>query len=353
MKLAIINDQHFGVRNDSLAFLDFQEKFYNDVFFPTILKAGIDTILDLGDTFDRRKYINFYTLDKSKSMYFDHIKNHNIRLHSITGNHTTYYKNTNELNSIGLLLKEYTNISVYQNDPVELTFGSTQFLMVPWITKSNYQVCMDAINTTSAQVLLGHFEIAGFEMMRGHLCDHGLDKGIFKKFDAVYSGHFHHPSEYDNIKYLGAPYEMNWTDYEGKRGFHILDTETRELEFIQNPYSMFHKIFYNDNNMTVEEISNLDISGLTNTVIKVIIQNKENPYIFDIFMDQLQQSGAADIKIVEDHMHMDELGAEDLIDEAQDTHTILTNYIDTLETKVNKDKIKAAVTELYQEAMNL
>ena len=62
MKIAIITDQHFGARNDSVHFLDFYEKFYREVFFPTLHKNYINNLLILGDTFDRRKYINFFSL---------------------------------------------------------------------------------------------------------------------------------------------------------------------------------------------------------------------------------------------------------------------------------------------------
>ena len=47
---------------------------------------------------------------------------------------------------------------------------------------------------------------------------------------------------------LGNPYQMFWNDVDDKRGFHIFDTETNELEFIENPYTIFERIYYEDNN---------------------------------------------------------------------------------------------------------
>ena len=55
MKVAIITDQHFGARKSSRIFHDFFKKFYRNVFFPTLEKRGIKTVLDLGDTFDNRR----------------------------------------------------------------------------------------------------------------------------------------------------------------------------------------------------------------------------------------------------------------------------------------------------------
>jgi hypothetical protein len=226
-------------------------------------------------------------------------------------------------------------------------------MLVPWIAQDNYDACVKAFQETEAQIMFAHLEIQGFEMLKGQVCTHGFDKKDFEKFDAVYSGHFHHPSTYGNITYMGAPYEMNWSDYDGKRGFHIFDSTDRSMTFIRNPYQVFQKVFYDDTNMTIEDVTTLDTEQLTNTYVKVIIKNKSNPYIFDLFLDRIQQSGAADIKVVEDHMNLDLVDEDDLIDEAQDTHTILNQYVDNIDTQVSKDKIKKMITDLYQEAMNL
>ena len=354
MKIAVITDQHFGVRGDSILFLDYYEKFYRDVFFPELDSRGIDTVLDLGDTFDRRKYINFVTLRRSKQMYFDELKKRNTKVYSIVGNHTTYFKNTNEVNSMELLISsEYPNYKVFVEEPVVLTFDGCDIMLSPWISQSNLEASMKAFENTTASIVMGHFEFQGFEMMKGQLCDHGLDKTNFKKFSAIYSGHFHHPSSHENITYLGAPYEMTWTDYDGKRGFHIFDTETREMEFVQNPYSIFNKLTYDDSELTIEEIDELDVSLLTSSYVKVIVKTKGNPYLFDLFIDKLQSAGCADIKIVEDSLNFDFLSEEETLDEAQDTLSLLKTYVEGMEVKANKDKVNQFLRELYQEAVNL
>ena len=352
MKIAIITDQHFGVRNDKSVFLDHQEKFYTNVFFPKIDKEKIDIIIDLGDTFDRRKYIDYVTLKRAYNMWFDPIQERGIEYHCVIGNHTTYYKNTNKIN-FGMLVEKYKNVFVYAHEPKELTFGSTKIMLSPWIAKDNYQVSMDAFEKTNASILMGHFEFQGFEMMKGQISDHGFDKNDFYKFEAVYSGHFHHPSENGNVKYLGAPYEMNWSDYDGKRGFHIFDTETKSLEFVPNHYKVFHKIEYDDDDMTMEDIVQLDTSVLENTFIKLIVRNKTNPQIFDLFCDKLSESGCADLKIIEDSLNLSDIDGEELIDETKDTKEVLHTYVDNIETNVDKKMIKRVIDTLYSEAMSL
>jgi DNA repair exonuclease SbcCD nuclease subunit len=353
MKIAVITDSHWGARNDNAAFAEYFKRFYQEVFFPKIDELGIDTVIHLGDLVDRRKYINYVTARNLEQEFMVPLRERGITTHLILGNHDTYYKNTNEVNGPSQLLKAYNELHIYGKEPVELEFDGTKVMLSPWICAENADATYKAFEDTKAQVLMGHFEIQGFEMMKGHLCDHGLDKNLFEKFDAVYSGHFHHPSSYNNITYLGAPYEMTWTDFEGKRGFHIFDTGDRSMTFVQNPLRMFHKIFYDDTDMTIEDVANLDTSFLTNTYIKVIVREKNNPYIFDLFLDRLQASGATDIKVVEDHMNLEGVDENDLLDEAQDTLTVLKQYVDGMEVKHDKSKIERCLRDLYQEAMSL
>lgn len=351
MKVAVINDLHLGVRGDSHIFLDKQKLFYEEVFFPTIKSEDIKVLLVPGDVFDRRKYVNFVTYKKAQTMLFDELHELGVDVHISVGNHDCSYKNTNIINSVDLLLDKYDNITVYDNAPVELDLDGCKVMMSPWISPSNYRSSMEAFKNTKAQILMGHFEIEGFEMQKGRLCDHGLNKNVFEKFDAVYSGHFHHPSSHSGITYLGAPYEMNWTDFEGRRGFHIFDTETREMEFVANPFRMFHKLVYDDYNMTIDDVAALDTSLLSDTYIKVIVNNKTNPQIFDLFIERLQQAGAADVQIVEDVAILDVGGADALIDEAQDTPTILKQYMSGVEIKHDRERAELLLLDLYQEAL--
>ena len=352
-KIALINDTHFGVRGDSSLFLDHQEKFFREVFFPALDEYSIDTVVDLGDTFDRRKYVNYLTLSRVKDFFFEPMRQRGITYHGIVGNHSAYFTNTNEINCLTLLLREYPNYHVYPKDPFHLSIGSTDILLVPWITKDNHQQCMDAIRTSTAHVLMGHLEIQGFEMQKGMLCDHGLSKDLFSQYEAVYSGHFHHPSKVGNIVYLGAQYEMTWSDHGGRRGFHIFDTETRDLTFVENPDHMFYKLTYDDADMTVEDLADLDVSALKGSYVKVVVHNRTNPYLFDLFMSKLSDAGAADVKSVEDSLNLESAGVEDILDETKNTQEILHDYVDSIDTEIDKSRIKNVVNALYNEAVNI
>lgn len=352
MQVAIITDTHFGARADSLAFLSYQEKFYDEVFFPTLIENKIDTILHLGDLYERRKYINFVTLKKCKEMFLNKLQEYGMKMHIVVGNHDTYYKDTNSTNSLDLLISSYPNITVHEFDPVTLEIDGTKIVLSPWIAQDNYLSTMEYLNKTDAQIVMGHFEIAGFEVLRGTLCDHGLDKNIFNKFDIVYSGHFHHPSSHDNITYLGAPYEITWSDYQGKRGFHLFNPASRELTFVQNPFRLFHKIEYDDSDLTIEDINALDTSMLAGTYIKVLIKSKNNPYLFDLFLDKITLAGAVDVKTIDDSLSLEGFSDDDTINEAEDTITLLTKYVDSMEIRSDRAKINNMLITLYQEAIN-
>jgi DNA repair exonuclease SbcCD nuclease subunit len=348
MKVAIITDQHFGARNDSIAFLDFFEKFYDNTFFPALDANSIDTVLVLGDTFDRRKYVNFYALDRAKKMFFDKLEERGIRVHMLAGNHDTYYKNTNEVNSPDLLLVEYGNIDVISK-PETIVIDGTSICMMPWICPENYQESLDHITNTKAEICMGHFEIAGFAMHRGMESNDGLAKETFQKFDLVFSGHYHHRSSDKHIHYLGNPYELTWQDYNDPRGFHLFDLDTRELEFFCNPYRMFERIEYNDKE---QDPIDLDLIELEQKYVKLVVVNKTDFYKFDKFIQKLYNKGCHEIKIIEDMSEFQdgEIGEEINL---EDTLSVLSHYVDSIETDVDKEQIKTYMRTLYTEAVNI
>ncbi len=348
MKVAIITDQHFGARNDSIAFLDFFQKFYDNTFFPTLDASGIDTVLVLGDTFDRRKYVNFYALDRAKKMFFDKLEGRGITVYMLAGNHDTYFKNTNEVNSPDLLLAEYNNIEVI-DEPKTINVNGFEVCMLPWICPENYTQSLDEIKNTTSTICMGHLEIAGFAMYRGMESHEGFSAETFNKFDLVFSGHYHHRSNDRNIYYLGNPYELTWQDYNDPRGFHLFDFTTRQLDFVENPYRMFERLEYTDKEI---EPIDLDQLELKDKYIKLVVLEKTDFYKFDKFIQKLYNKGCHEIKIVEDFSEFQEGEINEEIN-LEDTVSVLSNYIESIETDVDKEKVKSYMRGLYTEAINI
>lgn len=350
-QVAVITDQHIGVRGDNQLFHTYFAKFYRECFFPTLEEHGIDTVLNLGDIFDRRKYINFDTLNRCRDYFFDELAKRNITFTGIVGNHDVMYKNSNHVNAPNLLLQDYANFTFYI-DPIEVNIKGTSILMLPWINSSNYEKCMRAIEKSNALIVCAHLELQGFEMYRGAVNDHGLSHKLFSKFDLVLTGHFHHKSKKDNIHYLGAPYEMTWSDYNDDRGFHLLDLDTKELTFVQNPYRIFNKVFYDDKTVPESKILEQDYSHIENSFVKVIVKNKENPYCFDVFIDRLNSFSPHHLQVVEDNFHLDVEDDNEILSEAEDTVTIIRKYIDNLGIEKPK-QMEELFFNLYNDALSL
>ncbi len=351
MKIALITDQHFGGKQDSQNFSNYIETFYREQFFPYLSENKIDTVIDLGDTFDRRKFVNFNTLNQVRQFYFDVYYERGIKLHSIVGNHSTYYRNTNSVNSSELLYGHYENVSTYPS-PQTIHVGGTDIDLIPWINTENYDETMNFIKDSKSQIALGHLEVAGFAMYKGYNAEEGIPKELFKGYELVCSGHYHHKSSKGNIHYLGAPYEITWSDYDDPRGFHILDTETRELEYIRNRFRLFEKIYYDDSNT---DYSNVDAGYYKNKIVKLIVENKDNPPQFEDFVDRLYKSDLTDLTILEDlseyTMRYNEDDETDI--EVGNTSAFLEEYVDGMKVEEEKPKIKKLLQVIYDEALNV
>ena len=345
MRIAIITDQHFGARKNSKLFHDYFLKFYNDIFFPYLEKEGITTIVDMGDTFDSRKGIDFSALSWAKNNYYDRLRDMGVTVHTIVGNHTAYYKNTNEVNAVDLLLREYDNVVVY-SQPTEVKLGKLNTLFIPWINEENRSSTIASIKKTVCDVAMGHLELQGFRVNRSLVMEHGDESKLYSKFSKVFSGHYHTRSDDGRVFYLGNPYEMFWSDVNDDRGFTCFDTETLEHHPINNPYRLFYTIFYEDTNHQT-----FDVREYENKLVKVIVRKNTDNKKFEKFIDKLHSSGVADLKVVENFAI--EAPEEFEVSESEDTLSILNRFIEESEFTLDKSIVKNIMRETYQEACEM
>jgi DNA repair exonuclease SbcCD nuclease subunit len=349
MKLAILNDTHSGCRNSSDIFMDYQERFYSEVFFPYLLENNITQILHLGDYYDNRKTVNFKALHHNRKVFLEKLREYGITMDIIPGNHDVYYKNTNELNALKELQGHYMNEVNLIMEPTEMDYDGLKIALVPWINSENEKATLEFLANTKASVVGAHLELAGFEMDRGHICHDGMDSKVFDRFETVLTGHFHAKSTQGNIHYLGAQMEFFWNDCGDKKYFHVLDTKTKELTAVHNPLTIYEKIYYDHEKMSKFS----DLRYLDNKFVKVIVVNKGNPLEFERFIDRIQQQKIHELKIAEDFK--DFLG-ENVTDDnikVDDTQTLVYNYIDNVNTDLNKDRIKNEISALMTEAQNM
>tara|TARA_B100000214_G_scaffold14071_1_gene9766 strand:+ start:462 stop:1502 length:1041 start_codon:yes stop_codon:yes gene_type:complete len=342
MKVAIITDQHFGARKSSKILHDYYGKFYHDVFFPYLKEHKIDTVIDMGDTFDNRRTIDLWAMDWARNNYFDILRDMGVTLHSIVGNHTAYYKDTNQINTIDLLLKQYDNITVY-SEAQEIKIDNLNILLLPWINSENEEKTLDIIKKSKCKIAMGHLELNGFVATRGHMMEDGMDVDVYDKFDKVYSGHYHTRSDNGKIYYLGNPYEMFWNDVNDARGFHIFDTETTEHTPVDNPYRMFYNVYYED---TPHQL--FDASEYKDKIVKVIVRKKTEQKKFEKFLDKLYSIGVHELKIVENFAIQESEEFE--VEETENTISILNRYIDESDMDCDKSVVKGILQKIYSEA---
>ena len=349
MKIAILNDTHCGIRNSSEIFLNNAEQFYNDVFFPECEKHGIKQIVHLGDYYDHRKFVNFKALNHNRRIFLDQIRKRGMSMDIIPGNHDTFYKNTNELNSLKECLGHYMNEVHIIMEPTVMQYDSLKLGLLPWICQDYYDLCMHFIRDCRADWIGAHLELNGFEVMRGLTNKHGMDPKLFSRFEMVLSGHYHCSSKKDNIWYLGSQMEFFWSDAHDPKHFHILDTETREMTKIRNPHTLFEKVLYNDEEMDYNNYN----KDLTNKFVKVIVVNKTDPFIFDRFIDNIQNQKIYELKIAENFNEFIGANVEDENMSFEDTAEIVDTYIDAVDTDLDKNKIKVEMRQLMTEAQAL
>ncbi len=351
MKIALITDTHWGIRNDNIAFMDNSKRFLDDIFFPYLAEHNVTTVCHLGDLVDRRKYINFNTALRVRQDFLQPLFERDCEVHFIAGNHDTYFKNTNRVNALRELVEGKYPFKLYDQLPREVEFDNLTVLMLPWICDENRQLCLDKILSTPAQIVMGHLELAGFEMYRGSIVSHGDDRKLFDRFDMVLSGHYHHRSSDGSIHYLGSHAEFTWSDYDDRKGFHILDTETRNLTFIENPYIMFEKFWYDDTSILTPS-EGWDMSHYAGKIVKVIVKNKTDPYMFDRCIEAFEKVGVLEMQIVEDHLNLANGVDDDIINEAESTINIFKKYIDQVNSpNLNKNKLEKTIVDLYNEAI--
>jgi DNA repair exonuclease SbcCD nuclease subunit len=344
MKVAIITDQHFGVRKSDKNFHEFFKKFYDDVFFPTLEKGGITHVIDMGDTFDNRKSIDLWALKWAKQNYYDRLKDLGIEVHTIVGNHTAYYKNTNSVNTVDLLMSEYDNVTVY-SEIAEVNIGGLDLLFVPWINSENQETSFETIKNSKCKIVMGHLELNGFKPYKGFVMEEGMDGKIFEKFTRVFSGHYHTRSNDGKIFYLGNPYQIYWNDVNDSRGFHIFDTKTLDLEVVENPYEIFKIVEYSD---TPHQF--FKYNECFNKYIKLVIKKKTNSTQFDKFFEKISDANPIELKVI-DEVEIEEQPIE--IFESEGTVAILDKYIDNAEIDLNKSSLKKLMQSVYKKASEI
>ena len=350
MKLAILADVHFGVRNENPTLLKATERFFTDQFFPYLDQHNIKTIINCGDLLDRRKYINYLTYKSIIESFIKPMKERGIEVHSILGNHDVFYRTSNELNSIRLIFdKEDSWFHVYEH-PTNLELGGKKFGMVSWLSQDNNDEMRAFIKTTDADMLIAHFELAGFDSQVGITMKEGMNIGDLRldRFARILCGHYHHRQQKGNIFYLGQPHEHTWADYNDPKGFHVYDTETDELTFIKNDDRLFCKIQYDSEKNDYRQITKESLEKYCGKFVKVEIVNNGDQAVLEGFLEKLASINPEKYTVADNTTLI-----ESEVDLTGDENALVLIHQHIEETTKNKeiqDHLKTLMGELWKEA---
>ena len=167
----------------------------------------------------------------------------------------------------------------------------------------------------------------------------------------VLSGHYHTKSTRGNIYYLGTQVEQTWADCNDPKYFHVLDTATRELSQIRNPLTLYSRLIYDDSKSDPNET--LDTEMVRDKFVKVVVVKRSNIKQFEKFIQRIQDMGPLEQpKIVESFDEFAGTQVEDDAIDLEDTSKLLNTYIDSVETDLDKERMKSMIRELYVEAQS-
>jgi DNA repair exonuclease SbcCD nuclease subunit len=352
-KVLFLGDTHFGISDGKPLMHAYFSRVYKDWLFPLCEERGIMEIYQFGDLYDKRKGVDSFSATESKRYFFEPLEDAGIKFTALIGNHDSFFKESIEVNSPDLLLNDFRASGCV--DLVQafrtVRIGTTTVDIIPWICRDNEEEIAAYMKLSESEYCFGHFEIEGFAMYKGVEAQHGLSRDLFKKYTKVYSGHYHTRSEDGNIVYIGTPCEMTWNDYDDPRGVHIWDSDTGEIEFIECPITLFDKVVYDEDKIDFKKTPNIDVKD---KFIKLIVENRTDFKKYDKFVTALNEMGPHDLKIIEDLSNFtdDVVIDTDKLD-LDDTPTLLRNYVDTVDTDLDKDRLKRELNLLYIEAKAL
>lgn len=344
--IAVVADTHFGAKNDNQALLEHFCASFERRILPGMLERGIRTMVHVGDLMDRRKYTNHRTLQMVRRRVLDPLRDVGIACHLVIGNHDTYYRNNNALNSAEIFLAGYDNWTVYP-EPVETEILGHPVAMLPWIGTEMEGRSVGFVDEATAPTLFGHLELTGFEMIKGHVMEAGWNPSFLSKFRTVLTGHYHVKSSRDNIHYLGTPYQMAFSDvWAHPKGWHVLHLASGALEFVENPDRIFHTLDY------VESGEPIDPELYRGCFVKIFVKERKNMKAFERLVDRFYDVGLADELMITDCTVRPE-GADDEVNPEKDIKDLLHDEIAFIEDPtVDRDTMHRIIDTVHHLAIS-
>ena len=346
-RIFLLSDLHFGVRGNSIEWIENQLKFFYDFYIPMLKekkKAG-DILFILGDWFDNRQLLDINVMNKSIDLVFDLADI--LPVYFMTGNHDIYKKNDTDVNSLAAF-RFIPNVTIFE-DPVLMTNGKTKILILTWTGNGEKEESYAKAN--SSDYIFAHTDIAGFKYDNGLNIEKGARLQKLSGVKRLYSGHIHKRQEHKGSIYIGSPYSTKRSDIGNRKGVYIIDPETDQQEFIPNTISPIFQ------SIELEELMEMTLERtyktLENNYTDIIVPDK---YIqlFNLtkFIDLLSGCAYKKIETRGEQNKLDESFGEILDgEEIKDIVTLLENNIEILEQNMETIvKLKLLNREYYEKA---
>jgi DNA repair exonuclease SbcCD nuclease subunit len=344
-KIFIVGDLHFGVKGNSVTFLDQQKNWFFNHFIPLIQTEKPSDIIFLGDIFDSRNSLSPLILNTVREI-FKTIVASNCKVHAILGNHDIFFKNTKNIHSLNVLQDQ--GVHVYAS-PTEVIINNKKCLMLPWIIKNEEKHVALLLASNSYDFCFGHLEINSFEMVKGKKEENGLSKDLFANCKKVYSGHFHLRGSDKNITYIGTPYELSWNDYLDKKGVYSVNTSNFN-ETIIDTTSMPSHVKISNNLYKLEDVTRKMIN---NNIVKLIFK-ANTPEVEKInFIEKINSSEPFSLIIDEEDSENYFENQEEIDASIKDTMGFLTEYLNIVElpAELDKKKVLERIEDLYKNSI--
>lgn len=347
-RIFMLSDLHFGVRANSIEWLENHLEFFYKFYLPYLKenKKEGDILFILGDWFDNRQLLDINVMNKSIDLIFD--LSDILPVYFMTGNHDIYKKNDTDVNSLAAF-RFIPNVTIYE-DPVILTNGNNRILILPWIGNGEKEELYAKAN--KSDYIFAHTDIAGFKYDNGFNIRKGARLRKLPGVKRLYSGHIHKRQEHKDSVYIGSPYATKRSDVGNKKGIYILDPNTNEQFFEPNPISPVFQMIQLEflMEMTLERAYKI----LENNYTDIIVPDKY-VHLFNLtrFIDLLQDCKYKRIETRGEKNKLEDSFGEMMHgEEIKDVITLLENSIDDLGHSMEiMVKLKLLNREYYEKAM--
>lgn len=252
MRDLVIGDVHFGIKNNSVTWLEYQMKLFKNQIIPAIRDKNIDRVIFLGDLFDIRYSVNQQVGIEVKRLITNMLNEFKDKQFVfIAGNHD-YYSPLEEIcdyNAYALVfgnefVKCHQNAKFVVKDP----WLDNETLFLPWYMTENPE---------HFDSLLYNYKF-GIEV-KSIFCHTDLSIWPGPRITAlrgcpVYSGHIHNIiSDVENKLYnLGSACAFTYADADETKYLYVIENH-EVVEKIANVTTPMFKRIWNEDIFTITE----------------------------------------------------------------------------------------------------